>query len=266
MSHERRPWLERLAVIGAAARGLVFVMVGSAAINTAWYARRSAHDLDTAFEMIIAAPLGRVLLAIVAAGLMAFAVWCLLDAFLDTSKKGTEPKGLVQRAAGIFVGCVYLGLSLLAIGFTLEFTQPGGPRIQQWTALLLSQPFGQWLAGGAGAVILAVGALQLGAAFRRGRQQTHKRRRTLEGYGLASRGLLFLVIGGFMIVAAVFRAPAEARGLRGAFQFLGQQPFGLTIVCVIGVGLAVHGIMSAMETFRRHRRFAELPGDGERPL
>ena len=244
-----------------ALRGLGFVMIGSAAINAAWHARRSSRDLDTAFEMIIAAPMGRVLMGIVASGLMAFAIWCLLDAFLDASRKGTKPKGLAQRAAGVFVGCVYLGLSVLAIGLTLEFTQPGGPRIREWTAFLLWQPFGQWLAGAAGAIIITVGALQLGAAFRRGRQQTHRHRRALEGYGLASRGVLFLVVGGFMIVAAVFRAPAEARGLRGAFRFLGQQPFGLTLVCVIGVGLAVHGIMSGLETFRNHRRLAELAGD-----
>ena len=258
MAGDRRPWLERLAIIGAAARGFVYVIIGSSAINAAFQARRSSHDLATAFEIIVAAPMGRVLLAVVASGLMAFAVWCLLDAVLDTSSKGSKPKAFAKRAAGIVVGCLYCGLSLLALALTFEVTQPGGPGIRHWTALLLSQPFGQWLTGIGGTVIVAVGLFQLGAAFCRGRTTTdHAGRRALASYGVASRGLLFLVVGGFLVVAAIFRAPSEARGLRGAFRFLGEQPFGLTIVCVVGVGLAVHGIMSAIEAFRTHRRFAD---------
>jgi hypothetical protein len=257
---DRPPWLERLAIIGAAARGFVFVVIGSSAIQAGFRARRSSQDLATAFEIIIAAPMGRLLLGVIALGLMAFAVWCLVDAILDTSKKGSEAKGVAQRAARIFVGCVYCGLSLLALGLTLELTRPGGRGIRAWTALLLAQPFGQWLVAIVGGVVVVVGLSQLGAAFRRGRERTDQpRRRALEAYGLASRGLLFLVVGGFMFVAAIFREPDEARSMRGAFLFLGQQPFGLALVCALGIGVAVHGIMSAVEAFQMHRRSAELP-------
>ena len=260
MAGDRWPWLERLAIIGAAARGLVFVIIGSSAIHAAFQARRSSHDLASAFEIIIAAPMGRVLLAVVASALMGFGLWCLLDATLDIRRKGSEAKGFAQRAAGIVVGCVYCALSLAALALTFDVTEPGGPGIRRWTALLLSQPFGHWAAGFAGTTMVAVGAFQLGTAFARGRTLTDQpRRRVLESYGLASRGLLFLVTGGFLIVAAIFRAPGEARGLGGAFRFLGQQPFGLAVVCVVGVGLAVHGIMSAVEAYRCHRRFAKLP-------
>ena len=260
MAGERWPWLERLAIIGAAARGFVFVVIGSSAINAAFQARRSSHDLASAFEIIIVAPMGRVLLAVVASGLMAFGIWCLLEAILDTRGKGSAAKGFAQRSAGIVVGCIYCALSLAALGLAFDVTEPGGPGIRSWTALLLSQPFGQWLTAIVGLVVVAVGAFQVGAAFCRARKRTDQlRRRALESYGLASRGLLFLVTGGFMIVAAIFRAPGEARGLRGAFRFLGQQPFGLTLVCIVGAGLAVHGIMSALDAYRCHRRFAELP-------
>ena len=264
MGGERRPWLQRLAIVGAAARGFVFVVVGSSAIHAGFHARRSSKDLATAFEVIIAAPLGRLLLAVVGLGLMAFAAWCLLDAILDTSRKGSEAKGVARRAAGIFVGIVYCASSVLALALTFELARPGGRGIRAWTAIVLSQPFGHWLVALAGASFAGVGLFRLVAGFWRGQRATqHRPGRALEGYGLASRGLLFLVIGGFMMVAAVSRTAADVRGVRGAFRFLGQQPFGLTLVCVLGAGVAVHGIMSALEAFKTHRRFAELPGDGE---
>ena len=259
MAGDRRAWLERLAIVGAAARGFVFVVVGSSAIHAGFRARRSSQDLATAFEVIIAAPLGRLLLPVIGLGLMAFAGWCVLDAILDTSRKGSEAKGVAQRAAGIFVGVVYCGLSVLALALTFELTRPGGRGIREWTGLVLSQPFGHWLVAIAGAIITAVGVFQLVGGFWRGRRVTqHRPGRALEGYGLASRGLLFLVIGGFMIVAALSRTATQVRGVRGAFLFLGQQPFGLTLVCVLGVGVAVHGIMSAIEAYKTHRHSAEL--------
>ena len=259
MVSDRRPWLGRLAIIGGAARGLVYVIAGGAAINAAFHARRSSNDMATAFKIIVEAPMGRVLLAVTAAGLAAFAVWCLLDAILDTSGKGTKAKAIAQRAAGVLVGCVYIGLSFLAIRSTLELSTPGGTSIQRWTAVLLSKPFGQCLAGIAGLIIIAVGAHHLGTAFRGDVKLPEQwSLRALGRYGLASRGLLFLVIGGFMTVAAIYRAPDEARGLPGAFRFLGHQPFGSALVCVVGLGLAVHGVISAVVVFRSSRRLVKM--------
>ena len=261
MPGERRPWLERLAIVGAVARAFVFVVVGSSAIHAGFRARRSSQDLATAFEIIIAAPMGRLLLAIIGLGLMAFAVWCLLDAILDMSRKGSEAKGLARRVAGIFVGLVYCGFSVLALALSFELTRPGGRGIRAWAGLVLSQPFGHWLVALAGATFAGVGVFRLVAGFWRGGRATqHRPGRALEGYGLASRGLLFLVIGGFMVMAAVSRTATQVRGVRGAFLFLGNQPFGFTLVCVLGVGVAVHGIMSAIEAFKTHRRSAKSPG------
>ena len=76
MGGDRRPWLGRLAIIGGAARGLVYVIAGGAAINAAFHARSGSNDMATAFKIIIEAPMGRVLLAVTAADLAAFAVCC----------------------------------------------------------------------------------------------------------------------------------------------------------------------------------------------
>ena len=259
---KRRPWLAQLAIIGGAARGAVFVIVGGTAINAALHAGRSRGDMPGAFRTIIHAPMGRVLLGVIAAGLAAFAVWCLLEAILDTTRKGSDAKGLARRAAGVFVACLYFGLSFFALRVTLDLAHTRGSKIQGWTALFLSQPLGQWLVGIAGALIISAGLYQIGQAIR-GEFGSHdgKWARWLHRYGLASRAVLFLVTGGFMLVAAFFRAPAEARGISGAFRFLEAQPVGWVLVCAIGAGLAVHGVMLGIGAFRSHGKDA---GYGER--
>lgn len=233
------------------------MIIGGSAINAAIHAGRHRSDMPGAFQTIMTAPLGRVLLAAVAAGLAAFAVWCLLEAILDTDSKGSDAKGLARRAAGAFVAVLYLGLSLSALGLTLELAKPGGGRIQSWTALLLLQPLGQWLAGITGALIIAAGGYQLREAVREKFQIFDGAwERALHRYGLGSRGLLFLIVGGFMIVAACFRAPAEARGIIGAFRFLEAQPVGWVLACALGAGLAVHGVMLGVGAFRSHAKDA----------
>lgn len=233
------------------------MIVGGTAINAAVHAGRERGDMPGAFATVMAAPFGPVLLAAVAAGLASFAVWCLLEAILDTSSKGSDAKGLAQRAAGAGVAVLYFGLAFFALRVTLELAQARGTGIKTWTALLLSQPLGQWLTGIAGAFVIAAGAYQLRQAIRREfRIFNGKWCRALHRYGLGSRGLLFLIVGAFIIVAAFFHAPAEARGITGAFRFLEAQPAGWILVCALGAGVAVHGVMLAISAFRAHAKDA----------
>lgn len=256
--HKRRPWLDRLAIIGGAARGLVDVIIGGTAINAAFHVGRHGNDMPGAFKIIVDAPMGRILLGVMAAGLAAFALWCLLEAILDTTRKGTSARGLAERAAAVFIAALYAASSFFAARLMFEPTLARGTRIQGWTALLLAQPLGQWLAGILGLMIICAGLYQLAQAIRGGPNE-HDRPwlRWMARYAFASRGLLFLVVGGFMIVAGILRAPAEARGIGGAFRFIERQPVGSTLLCAIGGGVALFGIMFAVEAFRTHSTAAK---------
>jgi hypothetical protein len=67
-------------------------------------------------------------------------------------------------------------------------------------------------------------------------------------YGMAARGVTFLVIGYFLIQAGIYRTASLAHGLGGAFVFLLNQPYGrllLTVVALGFVALGVHSIACA---------------------
>ena len=76
-----RTWAIRSGVVGHVARGVVFAMIGvflgKAALE---YDPQEAVGIDGALLKLVEAPMGKVLLGIVAAGLIAYAVYCLVEA------------------------------------------------------------------------------------------------------------------------------------------------------------------------------------------
>jgi hypothetical protein len=69
--------------------------------------------------------------------------------------------------------------------------------------------------------------------------------------GLFARGVAFLLIGGFFVVAAWQQDPSEARGLSGALQALQQQPYGWVLLGLLALGLFAFGVYSLLESYYR---------------
>lgn len=90
MSHTERTWGTRAGVIGHVARGVVFGLVGIfLAKATLEYDSRDAIGIDGALQKVAQAPYGPVLLGLTAAGLIAYGLFCLVDArYRDVSTGG----------------------------------------------------------------------------------------------------------------------------------------------------------------------------------
>jgi len=126
----------------------------------------------------------------------------------------------------------------------------------------MSQPFGQWLVAIAGAIVFARGAFYLYRAYSRKFREKLKLREMsaieekwalrLGRMGYAARGVVFAIIGIFLVVAAIYADPHEARGIAGALDALAQQPWGGAMVGVVAIGLAAYGIFMFVEA--RYRR------------
>ena len=76
--------------------------------------------------------------------------------------------------------------------------------------------------------------------------------RRVGGLGLAARGIVFMIIGVFLIVAALTAHPNQARGLSGALRALEQPPFGPWTLGVVALGLMAYGLYMLLLT--RYRR------------
>jgi hypothetical protein len=71
-------------------------------------------------------------------------------------------------------------------------------------------------------------------------------------FGYAALGVVFTIIGIFLIVAALQDNPAKAKGLDTALTELLHQPFGPVLLGIVALGLIAYGVFSFVEA--RYRR------------
>lgn len=257
------PWIERYARFGYVAYGLVYALVGFFAVQAAFSGGGKTTGQEGALQSILSAPLGRVLLVLIAVGLLGYAAWRLLQGIMDPDDDGSDAKGIVKRLDhglnGLFHGALALTAGRLALGLG---GGGGGGSPDGWTARLLAQPFGRWLAVIAGVIIVGVGLYQFYKAYKasfRDELKLHEMSlrekiwATRSGrLGYAARGVVFGVIGVFIIQAAVQTDPQKARGLGGALQTLARQPFGPYLLGAVALGLVSYGVfMLVMARYRR---------------
>lgn len=82
MDQAKRTWARRIGRTGLSARGVTFLIIGGFVIRAAYQSDASeAKGLDAALAALAAQPFGTVLLALTAAGLAAYGVYCVSQAF-----------------------------------------------------------------------------------------------------------------------------------------------------------------------------------------
>lgn len=255
-------WIERLARFGYAAKGLVYGIVGLLAAQAAVGNGGRTTDTQGALQAIVTQPFGKVLLGIVAIGLFGYVLWQFVQAIKDPENKGSDAKGILQRIGYAISGIIYAGLALSAVRIILGSGGGNSNYTEDWTARLLSQPFGQWLVGTIGAFIVGLGFYQFYKAFTtKFRKQFNlselsdteqKWVKAISRLGLAARGVVFCVIGFFLIQAARQSDASQVQGLGEALHTLEQQPYGSWILGIVAVGLVAYGIYMVMQA--RYRR------------
>lgn len=260
------PWVVGLARFGYTVKGLVYLIIGGLALKLAIGHGGAATDQRGALQTIYEQPLGKFLLIAVGIGLVGYALWSLIQAIFDTEGKGTRAKGILARVSYAAIGVAYVLLAFgafqLALG-TGSVGQHSSTTTQDGTAQLLKLPLGQALVVIVGLVVLGIALYLFVKAYKAKFQQqlsltgVAARWRTwlvdLGRLGYGALGVVFTIIGIFLIVAALQHNPSEAKGLDTALQeLLRQQPFGPLLLAVVALGLFAYGLYSLVEA--RYRR------------
>lgn len=253
--------LEHFARFGLAARGAVYVLVGGLALMAAIGAGGGVGGNESALRSLLLQPFGAVLIGLAGLGLAFFAAWRIVSALTDPDRHGTSPKGLGVRAVHLASGLVNGGLALTAFALALGIGASGGgddAAARDWTRWLMSQPFGRWLVAAAGAVAIGAGLYHVwkgvrGNLLKRLSPPPDRRRMALAigRFGYVARGVVFGIIGAFLMVAAIRFDSSEARGLGGALEALEDQPFGWALLGVVAAGLAAFGAFGVVQALWR---------------
>ena len=102
----------------------------------------------------------------IAVGLAGYALWGFVRAILDPLGRGTDTKGLIDRAGFLFSGISYAALMIPTVQALLN--KPSGSAQGSSSgvpASLMTGPWGKWLVIAFGIFWIAAGAGQLVAAY-----------------------------------------------------------------------------------------------------
>jgi hypothetical protein len=258
------PWMERLARFGYAAKGVVYIVVGVLATAAAFGKGGDLTDTRGAMRTIELQPFGKIILSVVAAGLGAYVLWRWVQAAADADGKGSDAKGLAIRTGYFFSGLVYAGLAFSAVRIVVDASgDDRGNTIQRWSGLFMSLPFGYLFVGFVGLCVVLFGLYQIYKGYKakfmkriKLNEMSRRERWTLLSgrFGYAARGVVFCVVGSFLMQSAYHYNPSEAKGLDGVLQTLPRQTFGTLLLAVIAVGLIAYGLFALIEA--RYRRIA----------
>lgn len=240
--------LTMLTRLGFAARGLLYLVIATLVIRTG-----RAEDPSGALAYLAEGG-GRVLLTLMAVGLLAYGLWRLADAALNIEGHEGGGKGLRERIGAGASGVVHLALAWQAVRL-LHGAGEGGQSGGGAGAL----PGGEVGLILAGLVLLAVGAFQLVKAAKCSfcrhldasvAQQSWVKWTGRLGY--SARGAVFMISGYFLLRAGLGAGARNAGGMEQALAWL-DNPWDL----IVALGLFAFGLFSLVEA--RFRRIHEVP-------
>ncbi len=241
--------IERLARLGFASIGTVYLIIGMLAAAAGLGKGGGATDHEGAIQYLLEKPFGKPVLVIMILGLIGYALWLLASGFADSDRRGSNPKGLAIRVGQAFRGLVY-GLFVVEIVRLLtrgESPEGSEQKADHWTARLMEQPFGRTMVALVGLGIVGYGAYQLYRAWESKlskrlhlgemKASTERKVVTISRLGIGARGIVLLVVGGSLLIAAMRHNPSSAHGTQGA---LGELPAPMLLA--VGIGFMAYGV------------------------
>jgi hypothetical protein len=248
-------WLIRA---GFVARGLVYGVIGGLALALALGAAGgSTTNQQGALALIAGAPLGSVALAVLAVGILAYAVWQIGQAALGRGLESAGRDSKTDRLANLGSGLAYVGLFVIAVKVLFEASsdQSSGPR--KAAAGVLGWPGGQWIVGVGGLAFVVVcffmaydGVSGNYLENSKTEQMSAKGRRAfgvVGRVGRLARAVVFALVGYFLIRTAIDFNPNKAIGVDGALRKVAQEPYGSWLLAIVAIGLIAFAVSSVAE-------------------
>lgn len=252
------PLMEAFTRVGYGVRGLIYITIGLLAVDLILGKNSAPPDQQGAIAMIGKQPAGLILLWIVLIGLISYSLWGVIRAVFDPLHKGSDLKGLLARSEYL-VSAISYGLLILPTYGYIRGTGGAtsqGAQMQQSIASIIKMPWGEWIIGLTGIVVIVGGLRQiyegLNASFDKQFKTYAMSAREvmwatqLGRWGTAARGLVFTLVGGSLCLAAYQANSRQVVGLDTALTGLLHQPYGVWLLGLVALGLISFGVYSVL--------------------
>lgn len=255
--------LEMLARVGLIAYGVVHLLIAWLALQIAWGLSGNPQSADTsgAMKTLADQPFGKILLWVVAVGLVALALWQATQAIWGYRNREGAKRIREQIISGA-KAVVYAALGVSAASVALGSTSSSSQSQQHATTGVLAWPGGRVIVVAAGLIIIGVGV----AAVVKGVRESFSEEidtssmspvarsgvARLGQVGYVAKGLALGVVGGLLSYATLTFDRQKAQGLDGALQTILAQPFGRFLLTAVALGFLAFGLFALLQS--RYRR------------
>jgi hypothetical protein len=227
--------------------GILHIVIGVIAISIATGGGGEA-DQGGALEQIRNAPMGVLLLWVIAIGLFALAIWQIAEAFLERNPDTKKKWGYRIKYLG--TAAVYIAIAITAVVFATGGQSDSSQSTQSFSAQLLATPGGVFLLVLVGLIVAGIGIAFIVRGITRAFEKyldlppdpVRKGIVTFGVVGYIAKGIAVGVAGVLFVVAAVTASPEQAGGLDAALHTLAGLPFGPIILWIVGAGLVIYGL------------------------
>jgi Trk-type K+ transport system membrane component len=258
-------WLRGVSRLGLVCRGTVYLLVGSLALRLALATHRrtgAPASAAGAVQEAVAPAWGRVSLLLLVAGLAAYALTQLIEAVFRPSH-ATGTMGRWRQRAVSSWGCLLYSVFCLSTARLLAGTPPKQTAESEQrqdtdvTAVLLRTGWGRLLLVLVG-VLAVVAGVEIGRRsvrldFRERFTAEHMPRalamltRALGGFGCVARAVVFVLVGVFVLKAAVLSSAKQTKGLDAIFRSVAGSAGGSWLLALLASGLLCYGLYCLIE-------------------
>ena len=230
---------------------MIFILLGTLAYRAAAGLRGGRlTDVRGVIRTILQQPFGPAILAIIAAGLLAYAAWQAVEGLADTRGRGSTTMGLASRALTILKGLIYGAVGWEAARLALGLRPDRTRGTEKMTAEAMTWPLGDWLLMLVAVGVAAYGARQTWNAVRGRISETlpAEQLRAAAGdwavwvarAGIIARGVILVVIAVALFRAAVTHRASEAADVGESLRTLITLPYGVWLLAAVAGGLVAY--------------------------
>ena len=254
--------LELVARAGLIAYGVVHLLIGWLAAQVAWSASESkSADPSGALKTLADQPFGKILLWLVAVGLVALALWQASEAIWGyRNREGAKRVGKQLTSGAVAV--IYAALGVSAATVALGSGSSSSQSQQQATSGVLAWPAGRVIVVVTGLIIIGMGVAHVVKGVKKSFVEeidtssmpavASEGVARLGQIGYIAKGVALALVGGLLSYATLTFDRQEAPGLDGALETILAQPFGRFLLTAVALGFAAFGVFAILQS--RYRR------------
>lgn len=250
-------WMNHAIRAGLVAYGVVHLLIAWLALQLAFGDREGSASSSGAMQQLAEQPFGKVLVWLIAVGMLLLVVWRVLEAVYghqdeDGSKR--TRKRVTSAGKAVLYGAI--GVSAVKVATGSGSSGGGGKKsgTDSTTAKLMDLPGGQVIVVLVGLAVIGYGGYLLVKAwtekYAKELDAEGKSGETGSAYlmfgkvGYAAKGVAIGIVGGLFVYAGITHEAKKSGGLDQALHEVLEQPFGPVLLGLIAIGIGCYGLFA----------------------